>query len=84
MSQSSIMNQSAILAEQYVLISRNEGETFSIDNTLKFEKEKILTVLDFLNFQEKMEFTGINRGFIIERIYILNDKREELIRSLDL
>ena len=84
MSQSSIINQSAILAEQYVLISRNEEEPFSIESTLKFEKDKILSILDFLNFQEKMEFTGINRGFNLERIYILNDKREELIQSLDL
>ena len=84
MSQSLIMNQSAILAEQYVLISRNEDDPFSIENTLKFEKSQILTILDFLDFQEKIQFTGINRGFNIERIYILNDKREELISSLDL
>ena len=82
--QSSIMNQSAILAEQYVLISRNEDEPFSIENIIKFEKSQILTILDFLDFKEKIQFTGINRGFNIERIYILNDKREELIRSLDL
>ena len=82
--QSSIMNQSAILAEQYVLISRNENEPFSIENIIKFEKSQILTILDFLDFQEKIQFTGINRSFNIERIYILNDKREELIRSLDL
>ena len=84
LSQSSIMNQSAILAEQYVLITRNEDEPFSIDSTLKFEKSQVLTILDFLDFQEKIQFTGINRGFNIERIYILNDKREELISSLDL
>ena len=82
--QSSIMNQSAILAEQYVLISRNENEPFSIENIIKFEKSQILTILDFLDFHEKIQFTGINRSFNIERIYILNDKREELIRSLDL
>ena len=76
--QSSIMNQSAILAEQYVLISRNEDEPFSIENIIKFEKSQILTILDFLDFKEKIQFTGINRGFNIERIYILNDKREEL------
>lgn len=59
MSQSSIINQSAILAEQYVLISRNEEEPFSIESTLKFEKDKILSILDFLNFQEK---NGIYRN----------------------
>ena len=72
--QSSIMNQSAILAEQYVLISRNEDEPFSIENIIKFEKSQILTILDFLDFKEKIQFTGINRGFNIERIYILNNK----------
>ena len=82
--QSSIMNQSAILAEQYVLISRNDDEPFTIENTLKFEKSQILPILDFLNFEDKIQFTGINRGFNIERIYILNNKREEIIRSLDL
>ena len=82
--QSSIMNQSAILAEQYVLITRNDDEPFSIENTLKFEKSQILNILDYLTFQEKIQFTGINRGFNIERIYILNEKREELISSMDL
>ena len=81
---SSIMNQSAILAEQYVLIYKNEDEPFSIENTLKFEKGKILNILDFLDFKDKIQFTGINRGFNLERIYILNDKREELINSMEL
>jgi hypothetical protein len=43
-----------------------------------------LGILDFLNFEEKIQFTGINRGFILERIYLLNNKREDLIRSMDL
>ena len=84
LNQSSILNQTAILSEQYVLISKDEDSPFSIENVLKFEKSQILGVLDFLNFQEKIQFTGINRGFNIERIYILNDKREELIKGLDL
>ena len=82
--QSSIINQSAILAEQYVLITKDPNEPFSIENALKFDKNQYLCVLDFLNFQEKIQFTGINRGFIIERIYLLNNKREEMIRSLEL
>ena len=82
--QSSIINQSAILAEQYVLITKDPGAPFSIESSLKFEKNQYLCILDFLNFQEKIQFTGINRGFIIERIYLLNNKREEMIRSLEL
>ena len=82
--QSSILNQTAILAEQYVLISRDPDAPFTIEDTLKFEKTQCLGILDFLNFEEKIQFTGINRGFILERIYLLNNKREDLIRSMDL
>ena len=82
--QSSILNQTAILSEQYVLISRNPDAPFTIEDTLKFEKTQCLGILDFLNFEEKIQFTGINRGFIMERIYLLNNKREDLIRSMDL
>ena len=82
--QSSIINQSAILAEQYVLIERIPNAPFSIENTLKFDKNQYLAILNYLNFEEKINFTGINRGFIIERIYLLNNKREEMIRSLEL
>ena len=82
--QSSILNQTAILAEQYVLISRDPDAPFTIEDTLKFEKTQCLGILDFLNFEDKIQFTGINRGFIMERIYLLNNKREDLIRSMDL
>ena len=84
MNQSSIMNQSAILAADYFLITRDPDAPFSIENVLKFDKNQCLCILDFLNFQEKFQFTGINRGFNIERIYLLNNKREEMIRSLEL
>ena len=82
--QSSIMNQSEILAEQFVLITRDPDAPFTIENALKFEKTQYLGILDFLNLEEKMQFTGVNRGFTIERIYILNNKREEMIHSLEL
>ena len=82
--QSSFMNQTVILAEQYVLISRDPDAPFSIENIFKFEKNQCLGILDFLTFQEKFQFTGINRAFNIERIYLLNNKREEMIRSLEL
>ena len=82
--QSSFMNQSAILAEQFVLISRDPDAPFSIEDTLKFDKIQCLGILDFLTFEEKINFTGISRGFNIERIYLLNNKREDLIRSLEL
>ena len=82
--QSSLINQSQNLGEQYIYISREKNYSFSIENVLKYEKKIFLGILDYLNFQEKMEFTGINRWFIFERISALNIKREELIRSLEL
>ena len=82
LNQSSIMNLS--LLEHYILITKDPNIPFSIDNTLKYEKIKCLGILDFLNFQEKMEFTGIHRGFNIERISLLNNKREDFIKHLEL
>lgn len=79
-----ILSQSAILSEQYILISRDPNSPFTIENALKFEKTECLGIIDFLNFQEKMEFTGINHGFIMERINILNNKKEEIIKSIGL
>jgi len=79
-----ILSQSAILSEKYILISRDPNSPFTIENALKFEKTECLGIIDFLNFQEKMEFTGINHGFIMERINILNNKKEEIIKSIGL
>ena len=82
--QHSILSQSAILSEKYVLISRDSNSPFTIKNVLKFDKSQCLGIIDFLNWKEKMEFTGINRGFIFERINILNNKKEEIIKSIGL
>ena len=84
LSQSSILSQSVILAEKFVLISRDPNAPFTIENTLKFDKTECLGIIDFLDFGEKMQFTGISRGFVNERIYLLNTKREEIIKSMDL
>jgi hypothetical protein len=84
LSQSSILSQSVILAEKFVLISRDPNAPFTIENALKFDKTQYLGIIDFLDFGEKMQFTGISRGFINERIYLLNTKREEIIKSMDL
>ena len=88
LNQSSLVNQSSVvnqsLIEQYIILSKEPNLPFSIENTLKYEKITCLGILDFLNFQEKMEFTGITRAFNIERISLLNYKRENYIRSLEL
>ena len=73
--QSSLMFHSSIMAEDYILISRDPDAPFSIEDTLKFEKKQILSILDYLTFKEKINLTGINRVFNMERIFILNNKR---------
>ena len=80
--QSSLINQS--LLDQYIIITKEPNLPFSIENTLKYDKITCLGILDYLNFKEKIEFTGINHGFITERIKILNNKKEEIIKSIDL
>ena len=88
LNQSSMINQSSMLnlslLERYIFIAKEPNIPFSIENTLKYDKIKCLGILDFLNFQEKMEFTGIHRGFNIERISFLNNKREDFIKILEL
>ena len=85
---SSLINQSSIvslsLLENHIVIRKEASIPFSIENTLKYDKIKCLGILEFLNFQEKMEFTGIHRGFNIERISLLNNKREDFTKTLEL
>ena len=80
--QSSLINQS--LLDQYIIITKEPNLPFSIENTLKYDKITCLGILDYLNFKEKIEFTGINRAFNLERISLLNYERENYIHSLEL
>lgn len=88
LNQSPIINQSSMLnlslLEGFIFITKEPNIPFSIENTLKYDKIKCLGILDFLTFQENMEFTGIHCGFNIERISFLNNKREDFIKILEL
>ena len=56
----------------------------TMDDIIKDYKYCFIFVLDFLNLNEKVQFTGIHRGFKTERAYLFNMKREEVISSLEL
>jgi hypothetical protein len=56
----------------------------TMDDIIKDYKYAFIYVLDFLTLHEKIQFTGIHRGFKTERAYLFNMKREEAISSLEL
>ena len=63
---------------------RDPNKPLTRDEIFKDYKNAFIYVLDFLNLQEKIYFTGIHRGFKAERAYLFNMKREEIISSLEL
>ena len=63
---------------------RDPNKPLTRDEIFKDYKNAFIYVLDFLNLQEKIYFTGIHRGFKAERAYLFNWKREEIISSLEL
>ena len=82
--QSSFIDQSLNITKDYIKIYRDDNAPFTIEESLKFDKKYYLQIFDYLTLKEKIIFTGINRCFNFERITILNNKREELIQSLNL
>ena len=81
--QSSLIHHSRLFSDQYLIIQRDHTSFFSMENIKNFGKDIYIGILNFLNFQEKMEFTGIHKGFIKERISLLNKQRRDLMDSLD-
>ena len=67
-----------------ILPSRDPNKPLTLDEIIKDYKNAFIYILDFLNLKEKIAFTGIHRGFRIEREYLFNMKREEVISSLEL
>ena len=63
---------------------RDPNKPLTMDEIIKDYKNAFIYVLDFLNLQERIEFTGVHRGFKAERAYLFNLKREEIISSLEL
>ena len=54
------------------------------DEMIKKYKDDFIYVFDFLDFKERIIFSGIHKGYKKERLYLLNTKREEVISSLEL
>jgi len=63
---------------------RDPNKPLTRDEIFKDYKNAFIYVLEFLNLQERIEFTGVHRGFKAERAYLFNLKREEIISSLEL
>ena len=91
------LNQSLNFSESFLLSKSMEVEVDSpkilprepnalrtLDYIIKYYKYSFIYVLDFLNFNEKIQFTGILRGFKTERKYLFYMKREEVISCLEL
>jgi hypothetical protein len=65
-------------------IPRDPNIPLTKDEIIKKYKNYFIYVFDFLDFKERIIFTGIHKGYKNERIYLLNTKREEAIASLEL
>ena len=83
-SQSFLLSKSMVDEPLPKLPPRDPNKPMTIDEIIKDFKNAFIYVLDFLNLQEKIAFTGIHRGFKAERAYLFNMKRDEIISSLEL
>jgi hypothetical protein len=83
-SQSFLLSKSMVDEPLPKLPPRDPNKPLTMDEILKDYKNYFIYVLDFLNLNEKIAFTGIHRGFKTERAYLFNMKREEVISSLEL
>ena len=83
-SQSFLLSKSMVEEPLPKLPPRDPNKPLTMDEIIKDFKNAFIYVLDFLNLQEKIAFTGIHRGFKAERTYLFNLKRDEIISSLEL
>ena len=65
-------------------MNKDPNASLSLDQMIKEYKDYFLYIFDFLEFKDQIQFSGIHKGFNIERIYLLNTKREVAIASLEL
>ena len=81
----SFLNSRSILGEQPLeKLKRDPNTPLTKDDMLKKYKNYFIYIFDFLDFKDRVMFSGIHKGFKNERIYLLNTKREEAIASLEL
>ena len=64
--------------------SHHPNAPMTMDEIIKDYKYAFIYVLDFLTLHEKIQFTGIHRGFKTERAYLFNMKKDEAICCLEL
>ena len=83
-SQSFLESRSFLGEKPKEKVARDPNIPLTLDEMIKKYKNDFIYVFDFLEFNERVQFTGIHRGFKSERIYLLNTKREEAIASLEL
>ena len=83
-SQSFLQSQSILGERSKEKVVRDPNAPLTLDEIIKKYKNDFIYVFDFLEFNERIQFSGIHKGFKNERIYLLNTKREEAISSLEL
>ena len=83
-SQSFLQSKSMLGEKPPKTAPRDPNIPLTLDEIIKKYKNDFIYVFDFLTFKEKIQFSGIHKGFKSERIYLLNTKREEAITSLEL
>ena len=83
-SQSFLQSRSFLEDKPTEKIARDPNTPLTKDEIIKKYKNYFIYVFDFLEFKERIQFSGIHRGFKNERIYLFNSKREEAISSLEL
>ena len=89
LNQSLSFNQSFLLRkileeEDLPKKSHHPNAPMTLDEIIKDYKYAFIYVLDFLIFHEKIQFTGIHRGFKTERAYLFNMIKDEAICCLEL
>ena len=83
-SQSFLQSKSMLGEKPQETVPRDPNVPLTLDEIIKRYKNDFIYVFDFLDFKEKIQFSGIHRGFKNERIYLFNTKREEALASLEL
>jgi len=81
----SFHNSGSILGEEPLeKIKLDINAPLTKDDMIKKYKDYFLYIFDFLDFKERIMFSGIHKGFKSERIILFNTKIEEAIASLEL
>ena len=83
-SQSFLQSRSILGEHTQEKVARDPNLPLTLDEMIKKYKNDFIYIFDFLDFKDRIQFSGIHKGFKNERIYLLNTKREEAIASLEL